>query len=210
VTDGPVDLCGDEGLDRSTATAMRRLAIEGFWALWEGNSPRVRDLGDTGEAVDDAVDHLRAHGRIEVSAEGHLVAVHGLTRRDTSHRIVHAGGSINTWCALDAIGIPAALAIDARAHSRCPTCDRELVVALTGGVPAASTSTVLWYPAGPCDRVVDDFCTAANLFCSADHLDVWHTSAGSLPGRPMAMSDVAAVGRDCWRDAANTPPASRP
>ena len=156
--------------------------------------------------VDEAAEHLRARGRIELSGDGHLLAVHGLSRRSTAHRIRHDGGEVNTWCALDAIGIPAALAIDAKALTQCPACARALTVTLTGGIPAPLAGVVLWYPEtdGCGGHLLDDFCSGANLFCSTDHLQRW---LGDRPaaGRDMTLDQVADVGREAWSDVAPPP-----
>jgi hypothetical protein len=128
---------GDTGLDPTTAQTVRRIARAGFRCLWEGRTPLLAELVDAGAVLDEAVAHLQARGRIELSADGRLLAVHGLSHRTTRHRIEHATGRVHTWCAFDAVGIPAGLGINARAVTGCPTCGRELVVTLVGGQPTA-------------------------------------------------------------------------
>ena len=199
------DLFDVEGLSAGVAETVRRIAIAGFHALWEGRTPMVRELGGGGDraTLDEAVAHLQAGGRIEIASDGHLLAVHGLTRRPTRHRIEHRGGSVNTWCALDAIGIPAAHEIDARAITTCPSCNRELVVTLVAGgpVPLAGSSAVLWYPetTSAWDHLVDQFCSDANLFCNLDHLQdrMGHETAS---GAIMTVDEVAEIGLEAWAD----------
>jgi hypothetical protein len=172
VTTPALDLFDDGDLSGPAAETVRRIAVTGFRALWSGRTVTLAELVDGDAAVvTEAADHLRARGRIELSDDGHVLAVHGLARRPTRHRIEHDGGVVNAWCALDAIGIPAALAIDARAVTQCPTCGRELVVTLTHGAPQALPGAVLWYAEVRCGHLIDDFCSGANLFCSIDHLD---------------------------------------
>jgi hypothetical protein len=65
---GPFDLCGDDGLDSPAADVVHRLALEGFWALWDRHLPPVTDMVGAGPAVNGAIGHLPARGRIEVSA----------------------------------------------------------------------------------------------------------------------------------------------
>ena len=212
-----LDLFDDGDLSGPAAEAVRRIAAMGFRALWSGRTVSLAELVDGDPAVlTEAVDHLRARGRIELSDDGLLVAVHGLARRSTRHRIEHAGGVANTWCALDAIGIPAALAIDARAVTQCPTCGRQLVVTLTQGAPRALAGAVLWYPEVRGGHLVDDFCSGANLFCSKDHLEKRLGENGSA-GRVMTIDEVAELGRESWyevseqltRDGKGFPDASR-
>jgi hypothetical protein len=205
VTQPAVDLLDTGGLDEAVVEMVRRLAIAGFWALWQGEPATVDEISSGDAALlAAAVEHLRAGGRIEILDDGRLLAVHGLTRRETPHRIEHAAGTVNTWCALDAIGIPAALAIDARALTRCPTCGRSLAVAVTKGEPEPHPNAVLWYPetGDCCEHLLDDFCSGANLFCSDDHLREW--IGGRDPrGTVMTVAQVAEVGRAAWSDVAD-------
>lgn len=197
-----LDLFDDADLEPGVAEAVRRIGVTGFWALWLGLRRTLPELlGDDIGALTEAADHLRSRGRLELSESGELVAVHGLARRPTPHRIEHDGGTVNTWCALDAIGIPAALALDARVRTRCPTCGFELAVPLSGGVPDPAPDTVLWYPEVRRGHLVDDFCTAANLFCSPGHLERWRAGAGT-EGSVLTVGEVAALGPDVWSDVA--------
>lgn len=199
MTQPEVDLSRAGDLPDAVAHAVRSLAVAGFHALWAGGSPAPSELvkGDPG-VLREAVDHLLGLGRLELSGDGCLLAVHGLTRRPTPHRIEHAGGAIHTWCALDAIGIPAALALDATALTRCPTCSHQLAVTLRGGQPAPLPEAVLWYPVADSHHLIDDFCSGANLFCCLDHLRsrVDPTGAGDV----MTVEEVAMAGRGIWED----------
>jgi hypothetical protein len=197
------DLFDLEDLSAGVAETVRRIAIAGFHALWDGSTPTLCELngGDGGAALDEAVAHLQARGRIEVAPDGRLLAVHGLSRRPTRHRIEHRGGSVNTWCALDAIGIPAALGIDARAVTTCPSCNHELIVTLASGSAVPLVGVVLWYPetADAWEHLVDQFCSGANLFCNFDHLQDRMGTEGA-GGAIMTVEEVAEIGREAWAD----------
>ncbi|MEW6473995.1 MAG: organomercurial lyase [Actinomycetota bacterium] len=202
MTEAALDLFDDGDLDGSVADAVRRIALHGFRALWSGRMVLIGELvpGDP-TVLRQAVDHLRTRGRIELSGDGRLIAVHGLAQRPTSHRIEHDGGVVNTWCALDAVGIPAALGIDARAITRCPACGTELTVVLIGGEPQPVPDAVLWYPETTARHLVEDFCSGANLFCSLAHLEQW-VDGRPGPGAVMTTPEVAELGRAGWADAA--------
>ena len=197
------DLFDDADLSEPVARAVRRIAVAGFGALWAGRSVTLGELfGEDATVLAEAAEHLRLRGRIELSADGQLIAVHGLCRRPTPHRIEHDDGVVNTWCALDAIGIPAALGIDARARTRCPTCETSLIVRLSAGEPQPLEGAALWYPEVTCGHLVEDFCSGANLFCSIDHLERWAGDRG-LAGTTMTIGEVAEVGREGWAEAAD-------
>jgi hypothetical protein len=179
------------------AAAAGRLGVLGFVALWGGQRPAVASLCDDPTVVE-AQKHA---GRLEVDDAGLLVGVHGLVARTTRHRIDHPAGAVHTWCALDAIGIPAALAIDATAVTSCPTCDVELRVELCQGEPVDTEEPLrLWLPEGICDHLVEDFCDHANLYCSPEHLSA--TVPKGSPGRIATVADAVAIGRQTWDDAA--------
>ena len=196
---GP-DLFDDADLSEPVARAVRRIATVGFQALWRGRSVTLIELfGEDRREFVEAAEHLRLRGRIEFSDDGHLLAVHGLCRRSTPHQIEHDDGVVNTWCALDAIGIPAALGIDAWARTTCPTCQSPLAVRLSAGGPQPLPEAVLWYPEAVCGHLVENFCSGANLFCTIDHLDRW-VGGSRAPGRVMTLGEVADVARDVWVD----------
>lgn len=200
-----VDLFGDAELSGPVAEMVRRVAVAGFHALWADERVTLAELvGGDGPGLAEAAGHLVARGRIELGPDGCLVAVHGLARRATRHRVDHAGGSVHTWCAFDAIGIPAALAIDALAVTSCPACGQELAVAVTGGEPEARPGAVLWFPEGDSRHLVEDFCSGANLFCSSHHLGRWR-SARPGAGRPLSVAEAAELGRGSWADVADGP-----
>lgn len=196
------DLFDDAGLSEPVAGTVRGIALAGFHALWAGQPVRMPQLLDHDPVVlAEAVDHLQRRGRIELDDDGYLIAVHGLCRRPTPHRIEHHGLVVNTWCALDAIGIPAALEIDARAITSCPTCQAQLTVGICGGEPQPLPETTLWFPEVTCGHLVEDFCSGANLFCTLDHLERW-TGASGPAGRAISLEEVAEIGRQGWADVA--------
>lgn len=183
-----------EGSGPGSTAAERALAVHGFAALWRGIQPLAGELADAA-----TVDALVGAGRLEMDEGGRLVGVHGLTMRPTAHRIDHADGSVHTWCALDAIGIPAALRIDATAVTSCPACAIELRVVSRRGVPVDRGERRLWIPAEECDHLVEDFCRHANLFCDEHHL---RSHPPSRAGRAVTVAEAATTGRSMWHDVA--------
>lgn len=81
--------------------------------------------------IDATVVALAERARCEIE-DRRLVGIHGLTLRTTRHHFVHHARTHQTWCAFDSIGIPAALAIDAVAHTDCPTYGRHIDVEMIG------------------------------------------------------------------------------
>lgn len=204
MSDFPGSSIPPNDLDRAV-TAFQRHA---FAALLAGEAPPIAHVAEAASrdtvGMAKAVSWLQAHGRLERDGDM-LVGAHGLTRRSTAHALVIGERRLHTWCAYDAVAIPVALGVTARAATTCPTCGRELVVDITDGHLPDDPVPVLWMPLGPCESVMDDFCVHANLFCGPDHLDAWCHAAGDPPGEVVTLAVVPALARSAWADVAARP-----
>ncbi len=127
-----------------------RLRQAGFQAILRGRPATPTDLAAELE-LSDAEVHTRlmdmaVRGLVEVDDRGVLVGCWGLSTRPTAHRLELNGRSLYTWCAVDAIGIPAALEADARVESRCAACGGPIEIELLGGAPCAGAgeATRVW------------------------------------------------------------------
>lgn len=197
------DGCGDIGaglLRGDLPDSALRLAVDGFAALWCGRAVPVADLLGNGDQADAIITELAARGRAEIDESGRLVGIHGLTLRSTRHRLNHAGRCHNTWCAFDSIGIPAALALDATAHTDCPACGRSLTVEIGAGVPSEN-GFALWLPSPSGDHLMAEFCASADLYCSVEHLHQ-RVDTDLVPGTVADLAKAAAIGAETWADVA--------
>ena len=193
------------GHARSDDAAISAARAEAFRALLGGHAPTAAEIATTAalpkEHIETAIAELRAIGALEVDPKGRVVGAHGLTQRTTDYSIITIERVWHTWCALDAVGIPVALNLDAEVRTRCPTCAATIVIVVRDGAPAPTDAApVLWHPSGPCTHVMDDFCATTNLFCNADHLERWHAQAGKPAGQPLTISEAAEEGRHIWSD----------
>lgn len=197
--------CGPPSDFDRAVTAFQRHA---FAALLAGEAPSVAAVAEAASrdtaGVADAVSWLQAHGRLERDG-AMLIGAHGLTRRPTAHALVIGEQHLHTWCAYDAVAIPVALGMSARAATSCPTCGRELVVDIVDGRLPDDSASVLWMPRGPCENVMRDFCVHANLFCGPEHLDTWRHAAGDPAGEVVTFAGVPALARSGWADVAARP-----
>ena len=98
------------------------------------------------EAAASALARLVNAGLIARNEAGDVVGSWGLTPAATSHRLQMRGEEYHTWCAEDAVGIPAALGADATVTSTCFHCSREVVVEIARGevTRALPPDTCLW------------------------------------------------------------------
>lgn len=124
----PRQLSGAEDVVRRTA----------FDILQRGHAAACEQLltatGLTPSALEDAIASLLQQGLIECDgATGTIVGSFGLTLRVTPHRLGLNGLALYTWCALDAVGIPAALGAEAEVCSHCPTCSKAITLSARAG-----------------------------------------------------------------------------
>ncbi len=136
---------------RSLATqdpVETRLRRAGFRAILAGRAVGAPELAaELGLPVDEVREHLArmaATGLVELDERGTVIGCWGLSTRPTSHRLRIHGRQLYTWCAVDAVGIPAILEADARIDSRCAGCGRPLRIDLARGAPAAGIGDTVW------------------------------------------------------------------
>jgi len=198
-----------ENADPSLDHFVNVVRCEAFAGLLRGAPVTVADIAASRqvqlERMRAALDHLVAGGAAEVVGDGEIVGANGLTTRTTRHAIVLDNRVLHTWCALDAVGIPVALGLDASASTTCPTCGARLTVPVHQG-RATPLPFVLWLPTGPCPHLTRDFCSAANLFCDVAHARAWRRQAGNPQGRAISLAEVEDVARAAWTDVADEGP----
>ena len=201
-TDDPERLAPLAGADPAVG-AVRREAFAALIAGAPVDADELARAADLSKAnVEHAIAQLHAAGALELDPDGRVTGAHGLTHRQTQHAIVTPQRTWHTWCALDAVGIPAALGLDAEVHTRCPTCDGAIVLEIRSGTAIAphDTEPMLWLPGTPCAHVMNDFCAAANLFCNREHLEVWRARAANPPGAAVTLTQAENQGRRVWAD----------
>lgn len=122
-----------------------------FRSLLEGRpigpDALAQALGEPAAAVEPVVARLLERGTMERdSSTGQLVGARGLSLTPTPHRLILDGRPLYAFCAVDAVGIPAALGRDARVESRCHACGVPLGLTMTAGVVADAWpgTVVIW------------------------------------------------------------------
>jgi len=183
-------------------TPGAELSRAAFMAILDGRTPLLSDLTLATEASPDEVDRLIGRG-LTLDDTGHVVAAHGLSLVPArQHRLTMANRQFWTWCAIDAIGIPAGLAADAVAETTCHLCGTPVRLEFQAGDivysshPAARVWKAQRLPgpgtAGP------PHCALMNLFCSAQHLDHWLATYPSESGNMRSLAAVVEIGRAEW------------
>lgn len=76
---------------------------------------------------------LVQRGIMVLDEKGDVVGSHGLSLVPTQHRLNINGRNLFTWCAADAVGIPAALGADTKIFSKCFQCHEPLKIEMVNG-----------------------------------------------------------------------------
>lgn len=177
---------------------FRRHAFE---QLRQSGAISVTELVTTsptgGASAQSTLDEMVERG-MAILERDELVAIDGLSIRPTHHRMRLGDQALFTWCAADAIGIPAALGEDGEVLTACPQCSAEIVVQIEAGMPAANDDLVLWLPTASCSHVVTQFCPDVNFFCNRDHLHAWRSQAAQPAGETLKADEAAELGRRWW------------
>ena len=150
--------------------------------------------------VSNALARLAQSGLVRQDEQRRIVGIAGLGVEPSAHQLTLKGVRLFTWCALDAVGIPAALGLDAEVVTRCWHCSATIQLELPAGQPPRPSALRLWLPVSACDNVFEQFCGQANLFCHAEHLQAWKATAHHPPGRALDLAASAELGRETWAE----------
>jgi alkylmercury lyase len=196
----PVFLGGGDDL----TVRLRELAFGVLLTTREPVAPATlaRLAGADDGPVAEALDGLARAGRIDRDAQGLVLGAAGLTLGDGPHALAVDGHPFRTWCAFDALGIPAALGSDAHVQTACGVCGSPIEIELSEGRPKGRNSARLWLSAGGADMRAD-FCTPTVLLCSAAHARAWAERHGRH-GRVLTLAGATDLGAANWASVAAT------
>jgi alkylmercury lyase len=186
------------------AVLLRELAFGALLITKEPIEPATlaRLAGSEERHVAETLDGLARAGRIDRDERGRVLGSAGLTLGDGPHGLAIDGRPFRTWCAFDALGIPAALATNALVATECAVCERPIEIELRAGRPSGGTSARLWLSAGGADMRAD-FCTPTVLLCSAAHAQAWAERHGGH-GRALSLAEAMDLGATNWASVAAT------
>lgn len=127
------------------------VARRAFRALLEAHAVppaelRVPEVAPDAAAA--ATGRLLERGMLALDGEtGAIVSARGLSLRETGYALELGGRGLYANCAVDAVGIPAALGADAAVRARCHACRAPVTLALAAGaVTRAPEGLLVWAP----------------------------------------------------------------
>ena len=182
-------------VDNRTPAQPQKLRAWAFRQILSGHRPTLaqaaRELSMTTADVTDALQNLQDAGLI-TSREDTITGSMGLTHEQTPHEVKLDGRIFHVWCALDAVGIPAALRRPARITSR--SGDGADLVELdydgTRWTPPDAFEVLVTLPEAD-DCINEDVCPSINFY--APRTAPKHPRAAAL-----SLDDAAKLGFALW------------
>lgn len=135
---------------RRLSPEKRTIRLMAFFSILDGKAASANDLALQCNLplrhVQQYIEDMAGEGILVINEQGTVVGSHGLSNIPTEHSLSIGGHNLFTWCAADAIGIPAALGVDARIISKCFQCDELIEITISGGVVQNSNhdDTRIW------------------------------------------------------------------
>ena len=177
-----------------------------FWRLLRGAPVSISDLQASldlsPESAEEVLAGLEVKRCIRQQKDGAVIAARGLMVQPSPHQLITEQGRVYTQCAVDAIGIPAALRVEGTVEDRCALCDRSITVRVAPSGNVASQPEAAVIVMVQPDRCVEEgiprMCQETNLFCSQDHATAWLRERATLPGAIGTPQDAVTVGRVLW------------
>jgi alkylmercury lyase len=145
---------------------------------------------------------LDADGWIDRDGAGWLTGSAGLSLTEGPHHLRLGRATFRTWCAFDALGIPAALGRDATADTSCGVCGQPIVVEMTAGRPDRQGPERLWL-AERGEDLRSEFCAPTVLLCRIEHGLTW-AAAHQQGGELLDLDEAAIRGATEWASCAVT------
>jgi hypothetical protein len=122
----------------SRGTPRFELSYTVFRSVLEGVALTKGELAsrvsmDHDEALD-LIQRMIEEGRLRVAHSGErVVAAGGLSLEPLRHTLLMNGRRFGCWCALDAVGIPAGMDLDATVESECLDTGEPVWIEIQGG-----------------------------------------------------------------------------
>jgi len=191
----------DEVRSHQTPPEVAALRSAGFRLLLEHGQPVTPEqlAAEAGLSEIQVTDLLATdlRGRVELDDDGNLLGLAGLTVAPTHHQLTIDAKTRWTWCALDAVGILAALEATGTIQSTHPNTGQGINIAFTNGQP--DSDAVLFILGGyDGGNVREDWCPLVNFFSSTEDARAW-VSENQLEGDVVSVTDITEEAAAMWR-----------
>jgi hypothetical protein len=165
-------------------------------------------MGQTSADIGRELDALAAAGRVRLNDVG-VVGALGLSVEPTRHELLVGDIARYTWCALDALGVLAALGATGTLSTTDPLSGRPLTVGFDAGEPTSGhlSGGIFLASLAPGTKVVDNWCPLVNLFENETNARQWAEQRG-VTGEFVPVLEVTLEAGESWSARIGPPPRS--
>jgi len=187
---------------------LQRVSVWIYRALAAGRTVTRASIAEAMGTTEAEIDCLLAHvpaSAIDVTVEGEITGFVGLSIVSASHEFIVGSRTLYTWCAFDALFLPALIGQDAVLKTRCPeTGERieiELSPTLIGATkPAAPVMSLAETDtASCCDDLRAAFCSHVNMFADQGAFERWKGNRDGVVALHLDDAHQLARQRNAWR-----------
>ena len=186
----------------------KAIRFAAFYTILDGKPVSIDALAlQSGIAVDQIRRYIKGmadRGILEMDEDDTVIGCHGLSIIPTKHHLGINGRNLFTWCAADAVGIPAALEIEAKIVSKCLYCDESIEIDMANGeiMNSNQKDARIWVVEADLNRsIVGCTCPQINFFCSEEHFNKWYKNQNR--GKLLTLAEAVELGKCWWADIKN-------
>lgn len=189
------------GVIQDLASDFIDLRNAGFALLYETGAPvPVSALAEksgmgVGE-IETALVRPDVAGRVRLNDNSEVVGIAGLSVEPTSHELHLDDRQFWTWCALDAVGIMAALGATGYVVSNPPDGAHALTIEFVDG-RAVTDHSIFILSDVEAPVIYESWCPNVNFFSSHDAAGQW-ASENALDGQVLSVGDIAEAAGAMW------------
>ena len=189
------------GLDEAEDKAL--MAILRYFAD-HGRSPSIDDVASTsGQPLDTvrrALEKLRLRDLVVSDESGaSILAAYPFAAYRTGHHVTLHGRTVDSLCAIDALGTGAMCGTKTTIRSACAHCGEPIHIATSSSGTALAAveprTTVVWYTLAFEGCVAQSRCPSTVFFCNDDHLAAWRAGKNAyMTGDRLTVEEGLEIG----------------
>ena len=183
----------------------KAIRFAAFYSILDGKPANIRALAlQSGIAADQTQPFIRGmadRGILVLDEDETVVGCHGLSIISTKHHLSINDQNLFTWCAADAVGIAAALEIEAKIVSKCFQCNESIEIDMANGqiINSNQNDARIWVVDADLNRsIVECTCPQINFFCSEEHFNKWYQNQNK--GKLLTLDEAVELGKCWWAD----------
>ncbi|WP_367268081.1 organomercurial lyase [Reyranella sp.] len=186
----------DEAEDKALTAILRHFADH-------GRGPSIEDVaGTSGQPLDTArraLETLRKRDLVVLNESGAaILAAYPFAAYRTGHRVTLHGQTVDSLCAIDALGTGAMCRTETTISSECAHCGKPIYIATSSsGTTLAAVeprTAIVWYTLAFEGCVAQSRCPSTVFFCDDDHLAAWRSSSAQSAGDRLTVEEALEIG----------------